>query len=317
MNIYIPYTPRFFTVNMNLFLLTKEHPEWFQFDTKIVSTYGSFAYCRWNGGRLLTEDGMTDELIQNTFDLYNSLGIKFRLTFTNSFVTEEYLNDDFANRILDMASESGINEVLINNSLIKSYIENKYKNKFEFIQSVTKCDRDIDSINKSCKEFKLVVIDYRDGQDDAFLNKIIDKDKAEIMLNDICVFKCPQRLEHHLDQQRAILAGDNWELLDKLGFKGITCPYQIYYTGKVDMEEFKDYIERPDLGTLSKDRFIEVYNLGFRNFKVVGRDLDYDRLALHYTYYLSKDEYMTDFLKELLNTDVHNILERLDNYYLY
>ena len=71
-SIYIPYTPRFFAVNMNLFILTKEHPDWFEYQTNISSTYGSFAHCIWNGGRTLYDDGMTPELIENTITLYNS-----------------------------------------------------------------------------------------------------------------------------------------------------------------------------------------------------------------------------------------------------
>lgn len=316
-NIYIPYTPRFFTVNMNLFLLTKKHPDWFEYSTNISSTYGSFTHCIWNGGRTLCGDEMTPELIDNTMVLYNSLGIRFRLTFTNSFVTEEYLGDKFANEILDIASKSGINEVLVNNDIIENYIKNTYPNKFEFIQSVTKCERDIKNINEACKKYKLVVIDYRDGRDDNFLNSIVNKDKAEIMLNDICNFYCNQRLEHHNDIQKLILTDLDLDEAIKVGYKGIVCPYKIHYSGKFSLEEFKTYIEDDKVGSLTKERFKKVYELGFRNFKVVGRDFDSHVLALNYTYYLAKDEYKQEFLKELMNKSVDSILEALEDYYLY
>lgn len=316
-NIYIPYTPRFFTVNMNLFLLTKKHPDWFEYQTNISSTYGSFAHCIWNGGRTLFDDGMTLELIENTITLYNSLGIRFRLTFTNSFVTEEHLKDIFANEILDIASKSGINEILVNNDIIESYIKNKYPNKFEFIQSVTKCERNIGNINKACEKYKLVVIDYRDGRDDKFLSSIINKDKAEIMLNDICNFYCTQRLEHHKDIQRIILTDLDEDKAKEIGYKGITCPYKIHYDGKLSLEEFKVFIEDDRVGSLTKERFNEVYELGFRNFKIVGRDFDDYVLALNYAYYLAKDEYKQKFLNELMNRSVDSILEALEDYYLY
>jgi hypothetical protein len=317
MNIYIPYTPRFLAVNMNLFLLTKEHQDWFEYDTNIASAYGSFAHCIWNGGRILSDDNMTLDLIENTIVMYNSLGIRFRLTFTNSHVTKEYLDNKFANDILDIASESGINEILVNNDILENYIKEKHQNKFEFIQSVTKCERNIDNINKACEKYKLVVIDYRDGRDDNFLNNIKNKDKAEIMLNDICNFYCKQRLEHHSDQQISILADGDIEKARELGYKGICCPYQIHYVGGLKFDKFGDYIKNDANGALTKERFKEVYNLGFRNFKIVGRDFDSTVLALTYAYYLSKEEYKQKFLDELLTTKLSVTLEKLEDYYMY
>lgn len=316
-NIYIPYTSRFLAVNMNLFLLTKKHPEWFQYETNIASAYGSFAHCIWNGGRTLHGDKVTEDDVYNTMTLYNSLGIRFRLTFTNSFVTEEHLNDEYANMILDVASESGINEVLVNNDIIENYIKNKYPGKFEFIQSVTKCVRDIDIINEDCKKYKLVVIDYRDGRDDNFLKQILDKNSAEIMLNDICNFYCTQRLEHHKDVQRFILADSDIDKAREIGFVGINCPYKwIHYSGKASIKEFTEFIESDKLGTLTRERFEQVYDLGFRHFKFVGRDFDAYVLALTYAYYLSKDEYKQEFLMGILNKPLTETLEELEDYYL-
>ena len=316
-HIYIPYTERFFAVNFGLFLLTKKHPEWFKYETIIESAYGSFPHCIWNGGRTLHGDKVSEEIVASTVDLYNSVGIKFRLTFTNSFVTDEHLNDEYANMILDIASESGINEVLVNNDLIRNYIENKYPGKFEFIQSVTKCDRDVNSINEACQNYKLVVIDYRDGRDDDFLNHIKDKNKAEIMLNDICNFYCTQRLEHHKDVQRFILADSDMDKARELGFVGIDCPYKfIHYAGKANLDEFKEFIEDDKLGTLTRERFEQVYDLGFRHFKIVGRDFDAYVLALTYAYYLAKDEYKKDLLQELLSKKLEEVFVELKDYYL-
>lgn len=316
-NLYIPYTPRFLAINMNLFLLTKKHPEWFEYEANIESVYGSFPHCIWNGGRTLSGEIMTDELIDSTFILYNSLGIRFRLTFTNSFVTNEHLDNEYANKILDIASKSGINEVLVNNDIIENYIKKKYPDKFEFIQSVTKCDRNIDSINSACEKYKLVVIDYRDGRNDNFLNNIKNKDKAEIMLNDVCNFYCKQRLEHHKDVQRIIVTDYDLDKAKSIGYKGITCPYKIHYAGKISLDEFTKFNEEDRVGSLTKERFKEVHNLGFRNYKFVGRDFDAYVVALNYTYYLAKEEFKQSFLKELLYKKFEDTLKELEEYYLY
>lgn len=315
--LYIPYTPRFLAVNLGLFLLTKEHQDWFKYDTKIESTYGSFAHCIWNGGRTLYDDHMTPELIDNTILMYNSLGIRFRLTFTNSFVTDKELNNKFANEILDIASESGINEILVNNNLIEEYIKNKYSNKFEFIQSVTKCERNVDNINNACKRYKLVVIDYRDNRDNDFLSKIEDKSKAEIMINDVCNFYCKQRLEHHLDIQKLILADMDVDKAKEIGFQGIVCPYQIHYNGKISLSEFEKFVEDDRTGPITESRLNEMYEMGFRNFKIVGRDFDAPVVALNYAYYLAKEEHKQEFLDSLIYTNVNDILESLEKYYEY
>mgnify|MGYP006939715907 CR=1 FL=1 len=315
--LYIPYTPRFLAVNLGLFLLTKEHQDWFKYDTKIESTYGSFAHCIWNGGRTLYDDHMTPELINDTILMYNSLGIRFRLTFTNSFVSDKELNDELANKILDIASESGINEILVNNNLIEKYIRSKYNDKFEFIQSVTKCERNIDNINEACKKYKLVVIDYRDNRNDNFLSKIIDKSKAEIMINDVCNFYCTQRLEHHQDIQKIILTDMDVDKAREIGFQGITCPYKIHYSGKISLDEFDKFVEDDKTGLITEKRLSEMYDMGFRNFKVVGRDFDAAVVALNYAYYLAKDEYKQKFLGTLLYTSLETILESLEKYYTY
>lgn len=315
MNIYIPFTPRFFSLNLKLFELTKSRPELFKHKTNVVSTYGSFANCIWNGGRLLEDDGVTtEEKISAIISLYNSLGIKFRLTFTNNFVQEKHLKDKYANMILDIAAESGINEILINyNSVLEEYIKNKHPNKFEFISSVTRCERNIDNINKLCKKYKLTVIDYRDNRSNDFLNAITDKSKAEIMLNDNCNFYCESRLEHHLDQQIRILTNGNMEEAYKLGYKGIGCMYEhpVFMTGSVE-----EYASNDITGYITASRTEEIINMGFDNFKFVGRDYDAIPLAKQYSYYLIKDEYQDEVTDLLLKTAYSEVIEQLENYFI-
>jgi len=107
-----------------------------------IVLYNGFNNCVWNGGRIL------DEKIQITemdIDTYNKFGISIGLTFTNSLLTKEHLNDKNGNELLKNLLISSIkynikNEIIINSDILYDYIITKYpesKQWFTFVYSIT------------------------------------------------------------------------------------------------------------------------------------------------------------------------------------
>lgn len=309
-HIHIPFTLRHTTANLKLIELTKSRPEMFKYETVVHSTYGSFANCRWNGGRYILEEQPTDEQIEGIIKVFNSLGVSFRLTFTNQFIKGKFLEDAYANKILDIASESGMNEVLLNNEDLENYIRAKYDDKFRYIKSCTSFIRDIDKFNEATEKYYLTVMDYRDNYNKEFTDNIVNKSKTEIMLNDTCVAYCKCREKHHKDIQIAILANGDESIYKEYGYENTGCPY------KIDNSDIEKIAEDKNFAFINHNKMQELIDDGFCNFKIVGREHDTSYIARTYAYFFIKDEYKDEFLNIMYNIKYTDVIKDLTKYFM-
>lgn len=259
------------------------------FDTAIIDNiYGSLPNVVWNGGRNGPLDRMKVDDIRNLFEKYNEKGIRLRITFTNCMLKEEHLSDKYANDILQLIDEMGF-EVTLSSELLEGYIRNQYPN-IPIISSTTKCILDIDELNKEVsKDYKLVVLDFRKNADEAFLRKIKDPKKIELLLNEDCFNTCVQRMRHYKDISLNII------MEDKLPDTEIYC--QGKYRNIYDSMKQKETIRNIDLYTYYS-------NFGFENAKIRGRRSDFYDVLESYMYYLIKDEYRDEIRLELLQAGV-------------
>ena len=269
------YLPDFYykkDLNLELILIMKEHPEYFYDNINIGAVYGCFPGSIWNGGRLVPGTTVNDQ-IYSTISAFNSLDVPVRFTYTNCLLEDKHLNDTYCNYILDVA-DNGFNEIIVNSPILENYLREKYPD-FKYILSTTKCERNVDKINKACDNYDLVVIDYRDNKKEEFLLNLNQKDKIEILINAYCYPNCPNRETHYkiisqntLDFAKKISLGCG--IMNNSFFQSLT------YTSTVltNTELYNKYI-----------------NMGFQHFKIEGRsarDLD---VIESYVYYLVKPEY--------------------------
>ena len=100
------------TVSLNIALADalSQYPELFRENVKIASFFGSMPLI-WNGGRMILGRFYPDRA-KAVIDAYNQRGIPYRFTFTNPFITEEYLDDPDCNTALEIA-DNGMNLSLI------------------------------------------------------------------------------------------------------------------------------------------------------------------------------------------------------------
>lgn len=100
------------TVSLNIALADalSQYPELFRENVKIASFFGSMPLI-WNGGRMILGRFYPDRA-KAVIDAYNQRGIPYRFTFTNPFITEEYLDDPDCNTALEIA-DNGMNEVIV------------------------------------------------------------------------------------------------------------------------------------------------------------------------------------------------------------
>lgn len=271
-NFFIPDFYYKYTLNLRLINLLNEHPEYFHDNIKIGAVYGSFPGAIWNGGRWLGGITTSDNILA-TIEGLNDLGVPLRFTFTNCLLEDTHVYDAYCNLIMKYA-DNGKNEVLVNSSMLEQYLREKYPN-FKYILSTTKCERDVNKINKACEKYDFVVPDYRDNPNDEFLSKLEHKDHIELLVNAYCPPSCTQRLKHY-------------SVLSERQLKFDDCPDRI--DCNFQYNSFFDTLEYPTV--IKADELYGKYvNMGFFNFKIEGRTVHNMDLIESYVYYLVKPEY--------------------------
>lgn len=283
---YLPGFCSLFYLNDNLFFLKERHPEWFKDNIEFSSVYDCFPGMIWNGGRGVAEYLIPEEEIKRIIYFFNGKNIPLRFTLTNSLLEEEHLHDEYCNKIIDIASKSGMNEIIINSPLLEEYLRNKYENNFKWILSTTRAERDADKINELCEKYYLIVIDYRDAKNKDFLQKLKYKDKIEILVNESCHYTCPYRKQHYENISRV-------QLNPSLKNLPTSCQYkQEVNIGQKSDRGFAWVLKYNSQTIISADEITNDYvPMGFSNFKLEGRGAFIYYALDSYVHYFFKDEY--------------------------
>lgn len=262
----------FYRVFLPLF---REHREYFYDWCDIGSLYGAPADCLWGGGRV----GFEDADPRRVLALAGEYGISARLTFSNSLLRPEHLQDRQCNRLCRLLSQQAGNGVILHSDLLLRYLQEAYPNLY-FVSSTTKVLTDFGALEGELNraEFRYVVPDFR-------LNKAFDrlnalpqsqKDKVEFLCNECCWFGCTQRGQCYETVSRKALGED--------------CEHICTAPGGGEGYRFSKAMENP--GFISADDIRRVYApMGFSNFKIEGRGLGSAIVLEFLLYYMTKPEY--------------------------
>lgn len=145
----------------------QEHREYFYDWCEIGSIYGAPSDCIWGGGR--TSFGDADP--QEVLTLTQEYKISARLTFSNSLLREEHLQDRKCNALCELFEKQTEikNGVILHSELLLDYLRNTCPDLY-FVSSTTKVltdfQRFLEEVDR--EEFRYVVPDFR-------LNKVFDK----------------------------------------------------------------------------------------------------------------------------------------------
>lgn len=248
-------------------------PELFFEDVEIGSIYGCFPSCIMNGGRFFIGERYTYDQVAEVFDRIASKGLTTRLTFTNMLVRPEQFEDEYCNMILKAAQGRNV-EVIVYLDELGDYIFSRYH--FKRILSTTRALNSVDELNTMLSHYNMVVLDYNRNKDDAFLEKVTDPTRLELMPNEMCQPNCPIRQQHYIHNSRCQL--ENIELpfscTKEHKNSQFTCP-------PADSQTI-----------LSNDDIRRLYCVyGISNYKIVGRSLAVKHCLNSYFYYLVRPEY--------------------------
>lgn len=258
--------------------LFREHREYFYDWCEIGSIYGAPSDCIWGGGR--TSFGEADA--EKVLDLMQEYQISARLTFSNSLLREEHLQDRKCNELCALLEKNNKpqNGVIIHSDLLSYYLQKNYPGLY-LVSSTTKVLTNFSDFLQEIdrEEFRYIVPDFRLNKKFDQLNQMNtqQKEKVEFLCNECCWFGCKDRKRCYETVSRKNL-GEN-------------CPE--HHCAAPDAEEgyrFSKAMKNP--GFISTEDIQNVYlPMGFSNFKIEGRGLGSALVLEFLLYYMVKKEY--------------------------
>lgn len=289
---HLPGFSVFRDLNSTLIDLMREFPGSFYDNYRVGSVYGTFPGAIWNGGRTVLGFCPKNE-IERTIKLFNSKHVPVRFTWTNSLIEEQHVYDTYCNLIMRLA-DNGENQVLVNRPVLEDYLRKEYPN-FKFISSTTKRITDPDKLHEELeKDYFMVVLDYDLNHNREVLESLRPvADRVEILVDEICFPNCPKRIDHYKDESLHQL---EYEIA-----RPFNCP------NRQEKRSFADCKDKPAF--ISRDQMKDYIDLGFRNFKVVGRGLPQSLVLDSYMYYLVKESDQ-DFIRNQINKRLAEIAEK-------
>ena len=266
--------------------LFREHREYFYDWCEIGSIYGAPSDCIWGGGR--TSFGEADA--EKVLDLMQEYQISARLTFSNSLLREEHLQDRKCNELCALLEKNNKsqNGVIIHSDLLLDYLQKNYPGLY-LVSSTTKVLTNFSDFLQEIdrEEFRYVVPDFRLNKKFDQLNQMNtqQKEKVEFLCNECCWFGCKDRKRCYEAVSRKNL-GEN-SLEHHCTAPDINHGYR-----------FSKAMTNP--GFIGIDAIQNIYlPMGFSNFKIEGRSLGSALILEFLLYYMTKPEYQLHVREEI------------------
>ena len=282
---HLPGLFEFYELYRRFLPLWREHGEYFYDWCEIGSIYGASAGCLWGGGRV--EDGSQDP--EDVLELLQEYDISGRLTFSNSLLRREDLEDHRCNelcRLFECGEQA--NGVIVHSELLLDYLRERYPGLY-LVSSTTKVLTDFRALEKELErpEFRYVVPDFRLNKRFRELEMLpfATKTKVEFLCNECCSFGCRDRKECYEAVSRLNLGLEGPE--HRCGAPGAEEGYRfskaMQNPGFIGIEDIqRDYLPR-----------------GFTNFKIEGRGLGSALILEFLLYYLTKPEHQLQVREEI------------------
>lgn len=224
----------------------------------------------WNSGRVLPHLLRSGEELELCIKSWQERKVAMDLTFSNPFLTEENLKEALGNSLLEVAERvnpTGENGVIMSSDLLYQYIKKRYP-KVKTVSSILKVTMEkgggnLDYYKRLADLYDKVMLHPNDNDNYELLEKLEDKNKYEIIVNENCARQCAIRHKHY-------------ESLSKMALNFLG------HTDNFDDLRNKNACAKIDvlLGTssqcttqLSREEMKTLYDMGFRRFKVQGRGL--------------------------------------------
>lgn len=239
------------------------------YDTGIKYVFGSIP-CILQGGRIAPRDAT----LENAFNImkkYFDRGVSCRLTLSSNMVTEEELSDELSNKLLDFlnSNNDGLdNGIIVSSDLLANYIRDKYQN-LKLIASQVKPsvevglgEDSVDYYNSLFDLYDTVVVNPFKVNDIKFLKDIKYPDRVEFIANHHCLPNCPMAKSHYEIQIK----------ISKKALKNEDIEEDIKTLNSINDKCIMNRKYYPLAGTFSESDIDMLISLGYKHFKIEGRD---------------------------------------------
>ena len=283
---HLPGLFEFYDLYRAFLPLFREHRDWFYEWCDIGSIYGAPADCLWGGGRV----GFGEEEPERVAALMREYGVSARLTFSNSLLRSEHLDDKKCNALCALFERNGTaqNGVILCSDLLLNYIRQRYPG-FYLVSSTTKVLTKFEQFRDELRrpEFRFVVPDFRLNKDLDRLNVLPGslKEKVEFLCNECCWFHCPDRRACYENVSRKSLGED--------------CPEHVCVSPTASRGyRFSDAMQNPGFIGVGDIRNIYL-PAGFSHFKIEGRSLGSALILEFLLYYMTKPQHQLQVREEI------------------
>lgn len=245
----------------------------------------------WAGGRvteLLSPKAGTINAYLAKLSKYNVIPA---FTFTNYFISDDDLNDELSNQILDITAQYNCHYIVSSKKLYK-YIKTRYPNAkmtcsviVPFIERLNNDFNENEFYNKMLDKYEIVVVrpEWTMENADNIQNLVSDPSRIEVLVNQPCIYNCPNTKKHY-------------DLLVQWGQKKITNEYL------GEQEQLICGVGKKPSKSLRFDEVLmdKLIAQGIKKYKLQGRTLHFDSIFEDiYTYCInqkySKEEIRNKF----------------------
>jgi hypothetical protein len=244
----------------------------------IVSLHGAPAV-PWNAGRLVRHPFDLQQL-PATLDKLAALGLGCHLTFTNHLLTASDLQDPAGNFLLDcLARRPDLNTVIINSELLSQHIARRYPN-LRQVASITKVvvekgRGNVAYYQQLGRRFYRYVVHPDDVHDPRLLDQL-DREQAEIIINECCNRQCALRSRHY-------------DLVAQAQKSPASPARPPICLQPPDAPELASDTTRTC--ELAHSEMKALYDMGFRNFKLQGRAASFYVVAFDLVHFLLEPDF--------------------------
>lgn len=233
----------------------------FDYKLPIKYLYGSPSV-RWNGGRLILKSKdytLSDSERELNTALEN--GIIPLITFSNTLLTLDDLKNSYCNNMLKIINDCH-GEIIVSSELLREHILLKYPDipvHSSVIPTAFCRSRGLKYYSELNSKYSHYVV----HPDDNFNLKLLDdlpKDKAEIIVNERCMYQCPIRNNHYESISREQISLSEHAFVNSNFLSA--CSF---------IPEYKQYSEKERNISLTIDEMKNIANMGYKIFKVQGR----------------------------------------------
>jgi|TARA_Y100000031_G_scaffold156291_1_gene210277 hypothetical protein len=265
----------------------------------IRSVFGCYNV-QWSGGRNSCNSlpwnytGWTPErLIKG----YNDRGIGCTFTFANTLLEKEHLTDPSSNYLLDLLAKQEYegNAVTVACDILSDYIRGKYPNlkqKASIVKITTEMPqrRTFEYYESLLGKYDATYLHPDDNLNLGLLEKIAQSgkiDRYEPLMNERCTINCSIRKDHYDEISRCVI--DGWHGM--FNFTNVDLIHNPDHPNSICERR-----TRPETRscTLSKAEFKEIYDLGFRTFKLQGRDTNWEAMLYNFSVWVLEPDFIAE-----------------------